>query len=114
MSKLALETERLAQEMAQGAGEGEVATKKAKRERGPKAERKPRVKKPKAEKAERDPLAGLKAKPKGKSLFVNTDGALSVMRKSLKLAMKGDNLSESESLDAKRLVARLESRGVGA
>jgi hypothetical protein len=110
MSQAAQEMQRLADEMK--SGEEKAVAKKSARKRGngAKGEAK-RDRKAKVAKAPKERLAtsGLKAKPKGKSLFVNTDGALTVMHKALKALLKADP-SDAERFDAERLVARLESR----
>lgn len=97
-------------EVAEMAKAKKTVAKRVRKPEAEKAARAPRVKKERVVKSARSETAGLKAKPKGKSLFVNTDGALAVMHKALQSALSDGGLSETEQFNARRLVARLESR----
>lgn len=59
-----------------------------------------------------NPLAGLKAAPKGRSLFVNTAGALSVTYRGVCMVLADRSTNADERGHAEKLKARLESRGV--
>lgn len=83
---------------------------KTKRSRKPKAKA---ARKPKAEARTEAVLRGaIKAKPKMKNLFVNTDGARAAMLVSLRAALDGTKADLATDLvpHATRLVQRLEAR----
>lgn len=72
-----------------------------------------KARKPRAPKADRprDATAGLKKNPKSKALFLNTDASREVVLKALRLALKdGETYGDAATVEARRLVARLEAR----
>ena len=63
---------------------------------------------------ERSSTAGIRKNPKNKVLFLNTDAALSLLKRMLMAARSGEAVelvSDDEMVEADRLLARLSARG---
>jgi hypothetical protein len=82
------------------------AAKPAKTEKAPKAPKAPKAATP--EKV-RDVMAGVRANPKNKILFINSKEAMDFVYKALKAALKGE-VTPEEKFHGERLMARIEAR----